>query len=824
MNQTITKPIIDIGLKWVFIFLSVYLIPQANAQFWIQDFSNGIPPNWLNDDELNNGIKWEYCSNPTECAPASLPVDFLEEPHFMSKTVFNGYVFVNSNGGEEHISSLITPPINCSFADEKVILYFETHIGFRLTAPNLSAFVRVKNENSDWVTFNFFENLGIWSEADRESCNPERVFIDITDVAAGKSAVEIEWRWSAENDLSWAIDDIALYDFAPYEEDVVWGKKPGLGDFKGGFNDWTHETISGGCDWFWEPVGWVGNSQFTPVPNDLKICARTGNNGAAVIHPDLCFAQTGNLVQARAELISPTIDLSNVTEGEGLILEFEQLFAEGNTISNYQPLTSVMYSIDNGQNWLDTLDCNSRVCFGNANFENSTFRTALPPEVLGTPEFRIKFAFNGQLFFWVIDDVRLKVKKPNDLKLRTDFFAIPPTAKVPASQFQPFGLLVDVENVGNEPQPNTRVLAIIENEFEQTVYSDTLWVGNLIPGELIENTPFQNLVDFAPQPGKYKGYYKVESDFLEDFPTDNIIEWNFEITENIFAKEFGPCKGTGFTPTADFKHEIGNAFYVVNADSLVAAEISFQIANPNQIQGKRIFTTFYSWKTENTKGDINEDFLANESEITVLASNEYLVNGDEQGLITIGVNFDETEPCIELEDSTFYFVTLILGNPSANQPLVVAATERLDYNPSFFLNNELKIGQATSFPMLRIGNDTDFDIFGFGLDRIPVVRLHTRKYCGEVATKDILKPNLDLAVYPNPVNGMVFLTLQNEAVQKEILIEIIDESGKIVTSKQIENTIVKQLPINLNYLPTGSYILRLVSENGFGTQKIIKIQ
>ena len=95
----------------------------------------------------------------------------------------------------------------------------------------------------------------------------------------------------------------------------------------------------------------------------------------------------------------------------------------------------------------------------------------------------------------------------------------------------------------------------------------------------------------------------------------------------MFSKEFGPCIGTGFSPTANFIHEVGNAFYIIDGDSLVASQVSFSLANPKQIQGKTVFTNLYEWKE-----DVNGDFKANEEEITLLASNEYTVLEDEEGI------------------------------------------------------------------------------------------------------------------------------------------------------------------------------------------------
>ena len=125
--------------------------------------------------------------------------------------------------------------------------------------------------------------------------------------------------------------------------------------------------------------------------------------------------------------------------------------------------------------------------------------------------------FQGDLFFWVIDDVKILKKQAIDLKVNRDFFAIPPTAQIPSEQFEPFGLMADVENVGSEVAEDVKLVAFIENEAGDTVYSDTLFLNEMAPGELVENTPFENLADFEPLPGNYTGYYHISSDSPDGF-------------------------------------------------------------------------------------------------------------------------------------------------------------------------------------------------------------------------------------------------------------------------------------------------------------------
>ena len=407
MLKTITKSrafcaFLKGGLFFSFLTFSSAVFGQN--PFWSEDFSTPPGTEWANEDLSGNNALWEHCDNPFLCAPIAIPVDFLEEPRFMSTTALNGYMVVNSNAvsPEAHLSVLRSPKIDCSSVTERVILRFETHIAVRESPPNETAILRVRSESSGWVEFKFFENLSVlpMGFGNNESCNAEIIHLDITTLVAGQSEVELEWRWEAEKDLSWAIDDIALFDYHPLEKDVVWGTQSGEGDFSGGFNNWETKTIFGTCDWYWDPVGWAGNSYFNSVPNDLKICSQTGNNGAAVIHPDSCSGGNPSMISpVVAELISPTIDLSGVSGEAGLILEFDQLFAEGNPFDSDFPITRVMISTDNGETWFNSKDCNPEVCFWVTNFENSTFRTALPPEVLESSEFKIKFVFSGRFVF-----------------------------------------------------------------------------------------------------------------------------------------------------------------------------------------------------------------------------------------------------------------------------------------------------------------------------------------------------------------------------------------------------------------------------------------
>jgi len=69
---------------------------------------------------------------------------------------------------------------------------------------------------------------------------------------------------------------------------VYWGDEPGQGDFDGGLNGWTSNTVSTtGIDTTWE---WVSNGLITGglvgAGQDVTIASPTASNGAMVFNAD----------------------------------------------------------------------------------------------------------------------------------------------------------------------------------------------------------------------------------------------------------------------------------------------------------------------------------------------------------------------------------------------------------------------------------------------------------------------------------------------------------------------------------------------------------
>ena len=69
-------------------------------------------------------------------------------------------------------------------------------------------------------------------------------------------------------------------------------------------------------------------------------------------------------------------------------------------------------------------------------------------------------------------------------------------------------------------------------------------------------------------------------------------------------------------------------------------------------------------------------------------------------------------------------------------------------------------------------------------------------------------------VYPNPSNGI--FNIEGEGIRK---IEVIDVYGQVILSKEIKDT---NIQVDLSGKAAGAYLLRVVTDGGITTHKLVK--
>jgi hypothetical protein len=91
-----------------------------------------------------------------------------------------------------------------------------------------------------------------------------------------------------------------------------------------------------------------------------------------------------------------------------------------------------------------------------------------------------------------------------------------------------------------------------------------------------------------------------------------------------------------------------------------------------------------------------------------------------------------------------------------------------------------------------------------------------------LSVEEVSISNLNINVYPNPSSEVIHIDFQN-TIESDLSIELIDLKGQVIETErpEIESKTIK---LNVSFLPTGSYFLRLknTDNNIVGNYKLIK--
>jgi len=432
----------------------------------------------------------------------------------------------------------------------------------------------------------------------------------------------------------------------------------------------------------------------------------------------------------------------------------------------------------------------------------------------------------GWEYYWNLDDIKLYASNPappHDLRVNTNWFATAFNSKVPASQVENFGFMADVENVGSTDQTNASLnMKIVDNDnpsvnlYDLSINFDTIFVGELIENQLFPDQGF--LPD--PEPAVYTATYTVDADSMDANVSDNQITFGFEVTDFVFGKDSGLANATGGAPNPDawdlnepYSWAYGNHYYVPNGDGMYATQASFALANANDpgIPGKQINIRLYKWISDTS----NPEFM-DPDEREWIGSAIYTIGGNESpsDLITVPIYTPINNNAIELEDGAAY--VLMLEYAATDQNIIAfMITQDTDYAPAIY--RSLELGTPRYAGMIGIGeplSSEPYSTFGFGRDIVPVAQLHISENPFTSTFDDALDPDNKVLVYPNPADDFIQVDIDLVELHKTIDIEIMDPTGKVITTKTYNDFQKGQLQLNVKALAAGSYFLNVRSEKG----------
>lgn len=609
---------------------------------------------------------------------------------------------------------------------------------------------------------------------------------------------------------------------------AIFGLNKGEGDFDGGLNGWTVSNPA--------HISWRLSPSIRGTFTNATVASASACNGYVGASSDSLDNAGICLAPCLMSLTSPNISLAG-QKVNNLAVAFTQNVREFN--SQY----FVLASYDNGVTYPDTISFNEDVVTNTDTRTNQFIQIPLCKAPKTATQIRIKFLYNGNYYYWAIDDFFL-VNNPNnnaDPQINA-FLAQAPSYISPKGQGGRMTFLADIKNNGGSSSTNTVLKAEIINAAGVSIYSQTNNYGTVGCNTTIENKVFANSTTMPTAAGNYNIRYTINADTNVNKSNDTLLV-PFVISDSTFAtisREPSTNRflsGVSANISATFwNNNVGNAFsvgnyyFVTKGTGKALGNITFGIdtaAKPNM--AGIVTLDLYKVKPDaNGNGNIDPD------ERTLLGTATDVITRETPNIRNLVWRLkDANDKAIMLEDNTGYAVVLHTEplDPSGSrvEPLSYgpAPTEFFVYYIATFLGFEaLEIPYFHSLIASGNSNLPDARSFSPYWGGVPSSGLYSKNHFLEMNVVDVGTANieydskLEFAVYPNPTRDEVNVNLTNQLVGTEdITISFVNMVGQEVLSKLYKTT-SEIGTINISSLASGNYFIVLKTNKGFATQRL----
>lgn len=509
-------------------------------------------------------------------------------------------------------------------------------------------------------------------------------------------------------------------------------------------------------------------------------------------------------------LTSPTIDCSSFPT---VTVSFYQYY------QNYLSQCLLQVSSDSGLTWT-SYDVNSNVKPGTGTFRNNRQIIDISNAAAGKKNVNFRFVFNGDYYFWMIDDVTLLSLPDNDLALSKVYYA-PYSYAQPKSQIckDRFNFKSKISNLGGDPQSGVLYrVEIIGADRATRVWADSIYlVNNLTPND--DNIDVTTPQMFDPTnltTGKYYIRTTLTYNNTDYNPSDNSKIDSFEVTGNTFSRE----------PRAKIGNRAngGTAFTVCNqirtSDCWNSNDKFFaSSAEAGLVAGTRAHNKDYSVRiyVAEVKDDVSEDFSnfdvshgVSSASIAVLSDQELKAKVTSSfGLYKIDLINTVTNDKLYLNKNTRYFV--MCAHPTESNADSIETWR-------FHVCSNEKNYDGHPFAIPVIDNDGNwFESWPDG--ESPVLRLNL-----DVVTKTDEHPLNEsvMTIQPNPITNDVLKLTLNFDKETNANITLFDVQGRVINFISYKNIKSSPISIPVSDLTDGSYFVRVSTEEGTQTKKFVK--
>ena len=592
-------------------------------------------------------------------------------------------------------------------------------------------------------------------------------------------------------------------------QEYIWGGPlDSNSTFAGGLNDWTNNAISPNANavWTWTADGAMSNGAFWGARDPIE--SPSAANGAAGFNSDF-LDNDGNSMNIgggvapapqASELISPTMDC---TGESAVFLEFYQYFREFNTDA-----LSVGVSSDNGMTWDTLIPINENIPTNQELSGENHQIFDISPWAANNPNVKIKFVWEGEYYFWIVDDVSL-IRQPRHNLVMGDFFYPPASYATPVTQIatDSFGFSADISNMGSEDQTNVTLYArVFQLPSLNLLYIDSLVVPVLPAGTIDSNFATPNLWAPALPTGDYLINYIVFADSVDYNLTDNdnidlsIFRSDFTVTTDQFAKE--DDIQIGFQPGGGGDYYAANLYQMSPAsiDTHEVVDVTFSASSgATPIEGRNV-TIYLLEVSDNVDAgfnnfDINDDFLTN-SDLTIIAVGSYTYTANDASFDEITTTFDD--PALLLPGKRYFLMTEYID---ANNIMFQSYDQTREY-----------------FQISSITYSTQWFLGGFGAENSAVIRMQIKPYV--VNTDETPLPEASVQVFPNPTQDYVRMAVEFDEATKAT-VSVLDNAGHVIQLYNYPALVNETLEYDVSHLASGAYMLRIATEKGSATKRFV---
>ncbi|MEN9610367.1 MAG: hypothetical protein RLZZ628_1181 [Bacteroidota bacterium] len=572
--------------------------------------------------------------------------------------------------------------------------------------------------------------------------------------------------------------------------------------------------------WQWSAIG-ITKGAF----GGDTIVSPTAANGSAIFDSDW-LDNGGNAAGSGAgqapsihsgELVSPIINASGQSN---MTLHFNQYYR------NFRSATYVSWSEDGGTTWKPKIALNRELDGNTSTFIDATEDVKLKGSV-GTSLFRVKFIFEGNYYFWLVDDVKLMVFK-NDLKI-TPFFAIAPSYVIPKNQVEDMRFLLDITNQGNVTATHTKVrfnmYRAVANGYKN-IYKDSLEYGQVLANDTIQNKLLPGTLSASLLTvGRYVGQYQVVSDSVDQNPNNDEQYFDFYVQDSLYWKEAGYSdlrspNTAAWAQGTTHPWRAGNYFYMKTGVGQTVTSLKAIVSNLVSLKGQTITAGLYEWEDTNLDGDMqsNERVLVAYADFTVPQTQTKTI-----GFINFQLKDVGNQKWFYPKNNKQYLAMVEFEPTSANYEMQIGYNiGESDYTAYYEMQDILYkagLGALRYGPIMGIKSGDDW--FMTNPKQIPVVQLSVVP----IRVKDeTLTMEHKIEVFPNPARDVATLSVDLPQLASAIVVQMLDEQGRLLQEEIFKNVQKQDLPLNISEFASGNYMLRVLTPEGTRTKKLTVVK